>query len=75
METAGGGDELVVRVFLTRVSGNPIGTPDLSGSFSAAFLWEGRCCVLYPSCISGLPLWSSGGGVSGRGCTFSCGWA
>ena len=49
------------------------GSPDLSAPFSAASLW-GRCCVLYPSCTSGLLLWSSGGGASGRGCTYQCGW-
>ena len=51
------------------------GTPDLGGPFPVASLWDGRCCVLYPSCISGLPLWSSGGDVSGKGCTFRYGWA
>ena len=47
-------------------------TPDLSGPFPTASLWDDRCCVLYPACISGLPLWSSGGGVSGKGCNFQC---
>ena len=50
------------------------GTLDLGGPFPVASLWDGRCFVLYPACISGLPLWSSGGDVSGKGCTFRCGW-
>ena len=50
------------------------GTPDLGGPFPVASLWNGRCCVLYPSYISGLSLWSLGGDVSGNGCTFRCGW-
>ena len=52
-----------------------VGTPDLNGPFPTASLWDGRCCVLYRSCISGLRLWSSGGGANGRGCTYQCGWA
>ena len=46
------------------------GTPDIGGPFPVASLWDGRCCVLYPLCTSGLP---SGGDVSGKGCTFWCG--
>ena len=46
MEAAGRVDELV---FLTRVSGTHLpGTPELSGPFPSASLWDGRCCVLYP---------------------------
>ena len=48
------------------------GTPDLGGPFPVASLWDGRCFVLNPACISGLPLWSSGSDVSGKGCTFRC---
>ena len=50
------------------------GTPDLGGPIPVASLWDDRCFVLYPACISGLPLWSSGGDASGKGCTFRCGW-
>ena len=44
------------------------GTPNLGGPFPVASLWDGRCYVLYPSCISRLPLWSPGGDVRGKGC-------
>ena len=50
------------------------GTPDLSGPFPVASLWDGRCCMLYHACIPGLPLWPSWGDVSGKGCTFRCGY-
>ena len=51
------------------------GTPGLDGPSPVESLRGGRCYVLGPSCISGLPWWPSGGGVSGKGCTFRCGWA
>ena len=44
------------------------GTPDSGGPFPVASLWDGRYCVLYPSCTSGLTLWSSGGDMCGKGC-------
>ena len=51
------------------------GTPDSGDPFLVAPLCDGRCCVLCTSCLLGLPLWSFGGDVSGRGCTSQCGWA
>ena len=66
----------MVRFVFTRVSGNLLHrTPDLGGPFPVAFLWDGKSCVLYPSCISGFPSWSLGGDATGKGCTFWCGWA
>ena len=42
----------------------------LVSQFSVATLWDGKCCMLYRSCISGLLLWSSSGGVSGKDVPF-----